>query len=96
MRWSITRLIWAKELRDLFRDRRTVVLIFLLPVVLYPLLGFAGIGLGILTAEQTTTIGVVGGEHLPPARPTSAVLGPSLPLAWLALTPAGGLELAAE
>lgn len=92
MRWSTVRLIWAKELRDLFRDRRTVVLIFLLPVVLYPLLGFAGIALGILTAEQTTTIGVVGGEHLPPPRPTSAVVGPALPLAWLTLTPAGGLE----
>src|SRR5262245_6895962 len=38
MRWSIIRLIWFRELRDQLRDRRTVFMIVLLPIVLYPLL----------------------------------------------------------
>jgi sodium transport system permease protein len=41
MRWSIVRLIWARELRDQLRDRRTVGMIVGLPILLYPLLGFA-------------------------------------------------------
>ena len=43
MRWSLLRLLWLRELRDLFRDRRTVVLIFLMPVILYPIIGFVGV-----------------------------------------------------
>ena len=41
MRWSIIRLIWLRELRDQLRDRRTVFMIVGLPLLLYPLLGFA-------------------------------------------------------
>src|SRR5204862_110353 len=40
MRWSIIRLIWLRELRDQLRDRRTVFLIAVLPVLVYPLAAF--------------------------------------------------------
>ena len=40
MRWSIIRLIWLRELRDQLRDRRTVFMIAVLPILLYPVLGF--------------------------------------------------------
>ena len=39
MRWSIIRLIWVRELRDQLRDRRTIFMIAVLPLLLYPLLG---------------------------------------------------------
>ena len=39
MRLSVVRLITGKEIRDLVRDRRTVMLIFVLPLALYPLFG---------------------------------------------------------
>ena len=42
MRWSIVRVIWMRELRDQLRDRRTIFMIAVLPVLLYPL---AGLGL---------------------------------------------------
>ena len=41
MRWSIIRLIFFRELRDQLRDRRTVFMIAVLPLVLYPVLGTA-------------------------------------------------------
>ncbi len=65
MRRSVVRLISAKELRDLFRDRRTVLLIVGLPAVLYPLFGVVGLTLAKTIVAQKTAIGVVGEEHLP-------------------------------
>ena len=41
MRWSIIRLIWLRELRDQLRDRRTLFMVLVLPLLLYPVLGFA-------------------------------------------------------
>ena len=60
-------LIWFRELRDQLRDRRTVFMIVVLPLILYPVLGAAVIelfsaGLG----DNSVAIGVQGSEHLPP------------------------------
>ncbi len=65
MRFSVLRLIAMRELRDLLRDRRSVLLILLMPLILYPFFGLAGIVLAKTTAEQKTVVGLVGGEHLP-------------------------------
>ena len=68
MRLSIVKLIAGKETRDLLRDRRTVLLILLLPLLLYPLFGFAGFVMASGYLGQPTTVGVVGqvGSGLPP------------------------------
>lgn len=42
MRLSVVSLITRKETRDLLRDRRTVTLVFLAPLLLYPLFGITG------------------------------------------------------
>ena len=41
MNFTNVRLILAREVRDQLRDRRTLFMIFVLPVLLYPLLGTA-------------------------------------------------------
>ena len=69
MRWSVVRLIAAREVRDQLRDRRTLFLILGLPVLMYPL--FVGVGVLFVTAlkEKKLTVGVVGAEHLPGPEP---------------------------
>jgi len=64
MRWSIIRVIWVRELRDQLRDRRTLFMIAVLPILLYPL---AGVGLMELAAgfsQKPQVVGVYGVENL--------------------------------
>ena len=70
MRWSVVRLITLRETRDLLRDRRTVMLILVLPARPLPVLRPGRVTLFALSmTEQTTVVGVVGGEHLPTGTP---------------------------
>jgi sodium transport system permease protein len=65
MRWSIIRVIWVRELRDQLRDRRTLFMIAVLPILLYPL---AGVGLMELAAgfsQKPQVVGVYGVDNLP-------------------------------
>ena len=39
MRWSNLCVIFRREVRDQLRDRRTLFMIFVLPILLYPILG---------------------------------------------------------
>src|SRR4029078_1475909 len=41
MHWRNIRLIYAREIRDQLRDRRTLFMIAVLPLLLYPLLGMS-------------------------------------------------------
>ena len=65
MRWSVVRLIAAREVRDQLRDRRTLFLILGLPILMYPL--FVGVGILFVTAmkEKKLVVGVVDGAKLP-------------------------------
>src|SRR5688572_18671502 len=78
MRWSIIRLIWLRELRDQLRDRRTILMIVVLPLVLYPLLGVAVVQFALGFAEKASVVGIVGSEHLP------AEVGPFSVASWIA------------
>jgi sodium transport system permease protein len=92
MTWSIIRTIWARELRDLVRDRRTLFMIFILPTILYPVMGFIGYQFALGAMEQPSVVGIVGLEHLPRPTPLSAGLSPVPAVSWLALTPSAGLD----
>jgi sodium transport system permease protein len=59
MRLSIVSLITRKETTDLLRDRRTVALIFLAPLVLYPLFGLTAWVFASELVGTPTVIGVV-------------------------------------
>ena len=65
MRWSVVRLIATKEFRDLLRDRRTVMLILVLPAVLYPVFGLGGLVMVKTLMGQKRVLAVVGADHLP-------------------------------
>src|SRR4051812_35549886 len=66
MRWSIIRLIWGRELRDQLRDRRTMFVMVLLPLLIYPLgrVGLMQIALG--SGPKRSVLGISGAQHLPP------------------------------
>ena len=64
MRWSIIRLIWTRELRDQLRDRRTIMMIAVLPVVLYPLAGLGFLQLMAGFAGRPNVVGVAGLERV--------------------------------
>jgi sodium transport system permease protein len=99
MRWSIIRVIWLRELRDQLRDRRTVFMIVVLPLLLYPAAGFGLIQLAMGFLKKQMTVGIWGAENLPR---WEARFEPSISAAsWWAITPPGpgvplgGIERAA-
>jgi sodium transport system permease protein len=92
MRWSIIRLIWFRELRDQLRDRRTVLMIVGLPLILYPLIGFGLMQFAVGFLRKTGTVGIQGAEHLPQPSPLSAGLNPLPVTAWLSLGPHSGID----
>lgn len=69
MTWSNVRLIFCREVRDQLRDRRTLFMIAVLPILLYPLLGMSMFQVLQFVRERPTRVLVVGAEQLtsPPA-----------------------------
>ncbi|MDD4269649.1 MAG: CPBP family intramembrane metalloprotease [Pirellulaceae bacterium] len=71
MRWANVKLILARELRDQMRDRRTMFMIAVLPVLLYPLLGMSLFQMAQFMEEKPSRVlvtgvgGLVGREDLP-------------------------------
>ncbi|MGL4512782.1 MAG: ABC transporter permease subunit/CPBP intramembrane protease [Lacipirellulaceae bacterium] len=64
MNWRNVRLIWFREMRDQLRDRRTLFMIAVLPLLMYPLLGSAFLQLSQFMKEHTATVVVQGAEQL--------------------------------
>src|SRR4051794_3204744 len=65
MRRTVVRLIAKREVRDLLRDRRTLMIVLGLPAVLYPAFVVVGLAFAMSLMDQRTVIGVVGMEHTP-------------------------------
>jgi len=87
MRWSIVRLIWLREMRDQLRDRRTIFMIAVLPVLLYPVGGLGIMQLAQSHLSKQAVVGIQGVQYLPPLSPHCTALSPAPVLAWLTLTP---------
>ena len=64
--WKNVRLIFQREVRDQLRDRRTLFMVAVLPLLLYPALGIGMVQLTVIFAEQPRTVVVLGDTHLPP------------------------------
>jgi len=69
MSWSNVRLTLAREIRDQLRDRRTMFMIVVLPILLYPLLGMAILQVSQLAEEAPTRVLIVGRENVPEEPP---------------------------
>jgi len=69
MNWSNVKLILAREIRDQLRDRRTLFMIAVLPILLYPLLGMSFFQVTQFLREHAARVLVIGapdGAGLPP------------------------------
>jgi len=69
MNWTNVRLIFFREVRDQLRDRRTMFMIAVLPIMLYPLLGMSFFQMAQFRREHVNTVLVVGtppGDVAPP------------------------------
>lgn len=62
MNLTNVKLIFAKEVRDQLRDRRTLFMIAVLPIFLYPLLGMSLLQVAQFVQKQTTKVLVVGAD----------------------------------
>ena len=69
IRWRNISLIVHREVRDQLRDRRTLFMIAVLPLLLYPALGIGMMQLTVLFREQPRTVVILGAEHLPSGLP---------------------------
>jgi sodium transport system permease protein len=69
MQWANVKLIMLREVRDQLRDRRTLFMIAVLPLLLYPLLGMSFLQVSQFMREHASKILIVGMpdlEGLPP------------------------------
>ncbi|SIO01201.1 sodium transport system permease protein [Singulisphaera sp. GP187] len=69
MRWSIVFVIFRREVRDQVRDRRTLFMIFVLPILLYPMLGIGVVQFSAAFEQKPRTALVIGSEFLPTVVP---------------------------
>ena len=65
MNWQNVKLIFLREVRDQLRDRRTLFMIAVLPLLLYPALGIGMLQMTLLFTEQPRTVVILGEKHLP-------------------------------
>lgn len=65
MKWVNVKWIYLREIRDQMRDRRTLFTIFVLPVLLYPLLGMGFLQIAQFSREHQTPVLILGAESLP-------------------------------
>src|SRR5262245_40910005 len=65
MRWSNVAVIFRREVRDQIRDRRTLFMIFVLPILLYPLMGYGMLQFKSMLEQKPRSVVVIGAEYLP-------------------------------
>lgn len=65
MSWTNVKLIFLREVRDQLRDRRTLFMIAVLPLLLYPLLGMSFIQIAQFMHEHASRILIVGWNDVP-------------------------------
>ncbi|WP_437225087.1 ABC transporter permease subunit/CPBP intramembrane protease [Planctomicrobium sp. SH661] len=65
MSWKNVKLIFQREVRDQLRDRRTLFMVAVLPLLLYPLLGVGMVQMTVTFAEQVRRVVIIGADQLP-------------------------------
>ena len=67
MSWKNIKLVFLRELRDQLRDRRTLFMITVLPVLLYPMLGLGIVEMMLTFSEQQRVVVILNADDLPTA-----------------------------
>lgn len=65
MNWRNVLLIFRREVLDQLRDRRTLFMVAVLPILLYPLMGIGMVQMTVLFSEQPRTVVILGAADLP-------------------------------
>ncbi|QDT66540.1 ABC transporter permease subunit/CPBP intramembrane protease [Calycomorphotria hydatis] len=65
MNWNNVKLIFMREIRDQLRDRRTIFMIVVMPLLLYPAIGIGMVQMMVLFTEQPRTVVVLNEKDLP-------------------------------
>ncbi|MCH8829454.1 MAG: CPBP family intramembrane metalloprotease domain-containing protein, partial [Planctomycetes bacterium] len=65
MSWKNVKLIFLREIRDQFRDPRSLFMVAVLPLLLYPALGIGFMYMSVLHSEQRQTVVILGAKDLP-------------------------------
>lgn len=65
MSWKNVKLIFQREVRDQLRDRRTLFMVAVLPLLLYPLLGVGMVQMTVTFSEQVRRVVIVGTDQIP-------------------------------
>lgn len=65
MSWNNVRLVFLREVRDQLRDRRTLFMIAILPLMLYPALGIGMMQMRLVFREQPRLVVILGTGDLP-------------------------------
>ncbi len=65
MNWRNVILIFRREVLDQLRDRRTLFMVAVLPMLLYPLMGIGTAQMTVLFTEQPRTVVILGAADLP-------------------------------
>jgi sodium transport system permease protein len=63
--WTNVKLVFLREVRDQLRDRRTLFMVAVLPLLLYPALGLGMFQMTTLFREQPRTVVILGADNLP-------------------------------
>ncbi|MCA9172846.1 MAG: CPBP family intramembrane metalloprotease domain-containing protein, partial [Planctomycetales bacterium] len=82
MRWRNVRLIFRREVRDQLRDRRTLFMIAVLPILLYPALGIGMVYMLLGFQERPRTVVILGAESLPEQPPLLNEEGDQFVSSW--------------
>ncbi|HKM52312.1 MAG TPA: ABC transporter permease subunit/CPBP intramembrane protease [Isosphaeraceae bacterium] len=75
MNWSNLTVIFRREVLDQLRDRRTLFMIFVFPILLYPILGFGVLKVVAAMEKNPRVVVIVGAENLPKNEPLLSVEG---------------------
>lgn len=91
MNWRNVKLIWWREVLDQLRDRRTLFMVAVLPLLLYPALGLGMLQMTLMFTDQPRMVVLLGEEDLPDQ---SLLLGDGFNVEWFSLpTDANNLKV---
>jgi len=65
MAWKNVSLIFLREVKDQLRDRRTLLMITIMPVLVYPMLGMGAMNMMLTFNKQLRTVVVLNADELP-------------------------------